>query len=165
MTSETALHNIKPVWDSNSKVLILGSFPSVKSREVQFYYSYKYNRFWKVISNILNAKEPVSVEEKTELLLKNNIALWDVIQSCDIVGSSDNTISNVKVNDLTTIISNSNIKIVFTNGRKANELYNKYLRDVTGIDDILLPSTSPANASYSLDNLIEKWSVILNYIK
>lgn len=132
---------------------------------MQFYYSYKYNRFWKVIANILNVKEPVSVEEKTELLLKNNIALWDVIQSCDIVGSSDNTISNVKVNDLTTIIRSTDIKIVFTNGRKANELYNKYLRDVTGIDDILLPSTSPANASYSLDNLIEKWSVILNYIK
>ncbi len=165
MTSNNTLHNIDPVWNSNSKILILGSFPSVKSREVQFYYSYKYNRFWKVISNILNVPEPLSIEEKTKLLLKNNIALWDVIKSCDIVGSSDNTISNVKVNDLSTIISNANIKIVFTNGRKAYELYNKYLRDITGIEVILLPSTSPANASYSLDKLIEKWSVILNYIK
>lgn len=165
MKSETALHNIDPIWDENSKVLILGSFPSVKSREIQFYYSYKYNRFWNVISNVLKCDEPTTVQEKTSILLNNNIAVWDVVKSCEIIGSSDSTISNVKVNDLTKITNTANVKMIFTNGYKANELYNKYLYEITGIKAIMLPSTSPANAKYSLDKLIDKWSILLKYLK
>lgn len=165
MKSETTLHNIDPIWDENSKVLILGSFPSVKSREIQFYYSYKYNRFWKVISNILKCNEPTTVEQKKNILLNNNIAVWDVVKSCEIIGSSDSTISNVKVNNLTEIMNSANVKMIFTNGCKANELYNKYLYESTGIKAIMLPSTSPANAKYSLDKLIDKWSIILEYLK
>lgn len=165
MKSEATLHNIDPIWDENSKVLILGSFPSVKSREIQFYYSYKYNRFWKVISNILKCNEPTTIEEKKSMLLNNNIAVWDVVKSCQIIGSSDSTISNVKVNDLTEITNTTNMKMIFTNGCKANELYNEYLYESTGIKAIMLPSTSPANAKYSLDKLIDKWSIILEYLK
>lgn len=165
LQTEKAVHNIKPLWNENSKILILGSFPSVKSREVQFFYAYKYNRFWKVISSLLDCPEPDSIEEKRSLILNNNIALWDVIKSCDISGSSDSSISNVVVNDISKITNSADIKAVFTNGSKSNNLYKKYLRDKTGIDAIMLPSTSPANASYSLEKLIGKWQVILKYLK
>lgn len=164
MQTEKAVHNIEPLWSENSKILILGSFPSVKSREMQFFYSYKYNRFWKVISTLLNVDEPNSIEEKRNLILNNNIALWDVIKSCDISGSSDSSISNVVVNDVSRITNSADIKAVFTNGAKSNNLYKKYLREKTGIDAIMLPSTSPANASYSLEKLIDKWQVILKYL-
>lgn len=164
MESKTTLHNIDPVWNKKSKILILGSFPSVKSRENKFFYSYKYNRFWKVISTILNCDEPSTIAEKKQFLLDNNIALWDVIESCEIVGSSDSSISSVKVNDITPITNNAPISMIFTNGSKANALYKRYLQKATGLKAILLPSTSPANATYSLDKLVEKWSIITNYL-
>ena len=119
-------HTIAPIYDENSKVLILGSFPSVKSREVQFYYGHPQNRFWRVISSVLGAKLPQSDDEKRELLLSRQIALWDVIASCDIEGSADATIRNVVPNDLSIILCKADIHRIYINGGKAFELYKKY---------------------------------------
>ncbi|NCC86465.1 MAG: DNA-deoxyinosine glycosylase [Clostridia bacterium] len=152
-------HTIAPVFNSDSKVLILGTFPSVKSRQSDFFYGHPCNRFWKVIANIVNCDIPQSTEQKKAMLLKNKIALWDVIKSCDIAGSSDSSIKNVVSNDLDLILSNCNISNIYANGKKAGELYNKYIN--LGQEIIVLPSTSPANASYSLEKLIENWKCIL----
>lgn len=152
------IHNIPPVFDANSKVLILGSFPSVKSREQRFFYSHPQNRFWRVISSITNEDLPKSIEEKKQLLLKHNIAVWDVIKSCDIVGSSDSSIANVCINDFDTIFSKANIEMLYANGDKAYSLFRKYYSKEISI--IKLPSTSPANAQYSLERLCDKWKVI-----
>lgn len=154
------VHEIEPVFDSNSRVLILGSFPSVKSREAQFYYGHPRNKFWKVLSRVFNDEEPITKEEKIDFLLRHRIALWDVIESCDIKGSSDSSITNVKVNDLKKIIEGSNIKRIFVNGDKAYRLYNKYQKDTTGIEAVKLSSTSPANAKMDIQSLILEWSQI-----
>lgn len=159
------MHNIPPVWDKNSKILILGSFPSVKSREMQFFYSYKYNRFWQVVSSVTGAPCPQSIEEKKAFLLQKHIALWDVIASCDIAGSSDSSITNVRVNDVAGITSSAPIVAVFANGAKSGSLYKKYLEKETGMPAITLPSTSPANAAYSLERLVAAWRVILPYLQ
>lgn len=159
MVTKMEKHNIKPIYNYNSKILILGSFPSVKSREAAFYYQHPQNRFWKIISKLYNA-ELNSIEDKKNILLNNNIALWDVIKSCDIKGSSDTSINNIEVNNISEIIKNSQIKEVYTNGKKAYELYNKYCLSETHINAILLPSTSPANAVYTLEKLIDKWKII-----
>lgn len=151
------LHTISPVYDAASKILILGSFPSVKSRETQFFYGHPQNRFWKVIAAVLNRPLPVSIPEKRTLLLQNGIALWDVIAACDIIGSSDASITNVVPNDITEILNPANIRCIFCNGAKAHTLYNTYLRPMTGRSAVKLPSTSPANASWSLDRLIDTW--------
>ncbi len=150
-------HPIPPVYNSESKILILGSFPSVKSREVGFFYGHKQNRFWKVLAEIFSDSIPESIDEKKTFLLKNNIALWDVIASCDIEGSSDSSIKNVKINDLNIILNNSKISEIFTNGKKAYDLYEKYLRSKTGINAFSLPSTSPANAAWSFEKLVVEW--------
>lgn len=154
------VHEIEPVFDSNSEVMILGSFPSVKSREAQFYYGHPRNKFWKVLSGVFNDEEPITKEEKIDFLLRHRIALWDVIESCDIKGSSDSSITNVKVNDLKKIIEGSNIKRIFVNGDKAYRLYNKYQKDTTGIEAVKLSSTSPANAKMDIQSLILEWSQI-----
>lgn len=154
-------HNIEPVYDKNSKILILGSFPSVKSREQQFFYGHKRNRFWKVIADITNEGEPQSIEEKKALLLKNNIALWDVIESCNIEGSSDSTIKNVKPNDLKRILRAAAIRKIYCNGAKAYELYRRYIENEINIKAIKLPSTSPANAAWSIEELEEEWKKII----
>lgn len=159
------MHNIAPIYDISSKILILGSFPSVKSRENNFFYHHPQNRFWKVLSSITNEDVPKSIDEKKEFLLRNHIALWDVISSCEIEGSSDSSIKNVIPNDLTSILNNCDIDIIFCNGGKAHDLYKKYCQKNINIKDIKLPSTSPANARFSLDKLIDEWSVIKNYIK
>lgn len=159
------MHNIAPIYNSSSKILILGSFPSVKSRENNFFYHHPQNRFWKVLSSITNEDVPKSIDEKKEFLLRNHIALWDVISSCEIEGSSDSSIKNVIPNDLTSILNNCDIDIIFCNGGKAHDLYKKYCQKNINIKDIKLPSTSPANARFSLDKLIDEWSVIKNYIK
>lgn len=156
-------HNIKPLYNKNSKILILGSFPSVKSREAQFYYHHPQNRFWKIMKVILK-EDFNTIEEKKTILLKHNIALWDVIGSCEIKGSSDSSIKNVISNDINHIINNSNIKYIFTNGKKSYELYNKYCLKNTNIEAIYLPSSSPANATYSLEKLIKEWSIILEHL-
>ena len=161
---ENVKHEIPPIFDKNSKILVLGSFPSVKSRESQFFYHHPQNSFWKVLSSVIGVDTPTSIEEKKKFLLDNNIALWDVIDSCDIEGSSDSSIKNVVANDLDKIIENCNIKQIFCNGGKSYELYRKYCEKDTNLKAIKLPSTSPANARFSLEKLIAEWNIILNYI-
>ncbi|MEE1057534.1 MAG: DNA-deoxyinosine glycosylase [Acutalibacteraceae bacterium] len=153
-------HPIQPVYDKNSKILILGSFPSVKSREQMFFYGHPQNRFWKVVSAIFEHPVPETIEEKREFLLSSQIALWDVICSCDIVGSSDSSIKNVVPNDLNIILSNADIKKIFVNGKTSEKYYNKYIRNEINREAICLPSTSPANAVWTLERLIEEWSKI-----
>ena len=156
-----AVHEIEPVFDSQSRILILGSFPSVKSREGHFFYNHPQNRFWKVISFITAETLPQTIEEKKSLLLKHNIALWDVISSCDISGSSDASIKNVIPNDISSILKAAPIEHIYSNGTASYNLYNKYIFKTTGIESVKLPSTSPANAAYSLDMLINAWDNIL----
>jgi len=153
-------HPFDPVYNKDSKVLILGSFPSVKSREVNFYYGNKMNRFFKILAALFNENEPISIINRKEFLLRHKIAVWDTIKECDIVGSSDSSIKNVKVNDLSVILSNSNVKYIFTNGNKSFELYNKYIYPINNIEAIKLPSSSPLNASYGLDRLIDEWKIV-----
>ncbi len=150
-------HTFEPIFDENSEILILGSFPSVKSRENQFYYGHPQNRFWKVTAAAFQADTPVTIPEKKAFLLKNNIAVWDVIASCDIVGSSDSSIRNVVGNDMSIILEKAPIRRIFANGDKAYKLYMKYcLRD--GQPPLCrLPSTSPANAAWDLTRLTEAW--------
>ncbi len=151
------VHPIPPVYGKNSKILILGSFPSVKSREDGFFYGHPQNRFWRVMAKICNEAVPQTIDEKRELILNNGFALWDVIHSCEITGSADSTIKNVVPNDLSEIFSTGDIQRIFVNGKKAQSLYKKHLEKETGIEAVLLPSTSPANASWSEDRLYEYW--------
>lgn len=153
-------HPIPPVFDRNSKVLILGSFPSVKSREAQFFYGHPQNRFWKVTSAVFGVQEPHTFEEKKDFLLSHGIAVWDVIACCDITGSSDSSIKNVVPNDFTTILNVADIKQIFVNGKTAEKFYNKYIRTTIGRDALCLPSTSPANAAWSVERLTESWKQI-----
>ena len=153
-------HPIPPVYDRRSEVLILGSFPSVRSRETAFFYGHPQNRFWKVTAAVFGVKEPVTGEEKKSFLLENHIAVWDVIGSCDIDGSSDSSIRNVTVNDLRIILETADIRAVYVNGKTAYKYYQKYSQKLTGRSAECLPSTSPANASWDLARLIEAWSCI-----
>lgn len=154
------IHPIQPVFDKDSRVLILGSFPSVKSREEGFFYGHPQNRFWKVTAKVFGEQTPQTVIEKKAFLLRNHIALWDVIGSCEITGSSDSSIRNVTVNDISVILNAADISAVFLNGQKAYQLFKKYLFPVIGRDGICLPSTSPANAAWNLERLTEEWKVI-----
>lgn len=153
-------HNIEPVYDKNSQILILGSFPSVKSREAQFFYGHKQNRFWKVLAAVFDCPVPETVEQKKEMLLSNRVAVWDVIESCTITGSADSTIKDVVPNDLSRILDCAHIRTIYVNGNKAYELYEKYIYPQNGRMAVKLPSTSPANASWSLERLVREWSVI-----
>lgn len=153
-------HTIDPVYDSHSKVLVLGSFPSVKSREQQFFYGHRQNRFWRVMAQVLTCDVPESVEQKRAMLLSHHVAVWDVIASCEITGSSDASIRDVVPNDLSRILSCADISAIYTNGGKAHELYQKYIFPQNGRPAGLLPSTSPANAGYSLERLAEAWKVL-----
>ena len=141
-------------------MLILGSFPSVKSRESQFFYGHPQNRFWKVIAALTDEKVPLTVEEKRALLEKYHIAVWDVIQSCDIEGSSDSSIKNVVVNDINRILNTADIRQIYCNGTKSYQLYKKYCEKLTGRTAIKLPSTSPANAASKLEKLIDAWQCV-----
>lgn len=154
-------HTFSPIYDRSSEILILGSFPSVKSREVSFFYGNKQNRFWLTLAAVLKCDVPQSREEKKTMLLKNNIALWDVIAECEIIGSDDSSIRNVTVNDISLILNSCEIQSIYANGAAAGKLYKKYAQNVTGRDITVLPSTSPANAACSLPCLIEAWSVIV----
>ena len=157
-------HSIDPVYDSNSEILILGSFPSVKSRQQQFFYGHPKNRFWKVLAAVMEEPVPGTVEEKKEFLIRNRIAVWDVIDSCMIDGSSDSSIKNAVPSDLEKIISKTNIRHVFANGATARKLYEKHHEKKLGIKIEGLPSTSPANAAYSLERLIHEWSGLKKHI-
>lgn len=150
-------HTFEPVYDDTSKILILGSFPSVKSREQQFYYGHPQNRFWKVIAQICREEVPESPEEKQMLLKKHHIALWDVIESCDIMGSSDSSIRNVVPNDMDLILSAAEIRNIFVNGNKAYELFLKYCKRDGQPPLTKLPSTSPANAAWNMEKLLQAW--------
>ncbi len=154
-------HGFEPIFDDRSRVLILGTLPSVKSTEQGFYYGHPQNRFWRLIAELYGYPKPESIEEKKNILLSCGVALWDVIKCCDIEGSSDASIRNAEPNDIMRILSAANIEAIYANGGKAAELYNKLLLPVTGRAIITLPSTSPANASWSFERLKDAWSVIL----
>ena len=156
-------HPFAPVFDKNSKVLILGSFPSVKSREQMFFYGHPQNRFWKVISTVFDRELPVTIEEKRNMLLSCGIALWDVIAFCDISGSSDSSIRNVVPNDLSVVLNSADIRAIFVNGKTAQKYYIRYTQPVVGKEAICLPSTSPANAAWSLEKLVEEWKAVKTY--
>ena len=153
-------HPFGPLFNENSHVLILGSFPSVKSREQNFFYGHPQNRFWRVIAAVFDQPVPQNIEEKKQLILTNGLALWDSIASCEITGSSDASIKNARANDLDIILGNCSIERIYCNGRKSHQLYCKYIEPETGREAICLPSTSPANAQWSLERLIEAWSAI-----
>ena len=150
-------HPIAPVFDEHSRVLILGSFPSVKSREAQFFYGHPQNRFWRVLSALFGEGAGETPQEKTAFLLRHRIALWDVIASCEIAGSADSTIKNVTPNDLSAILNGADIRAIFTNGKTADTLYRKYIELQTHRSAICLPSTSPANAKWTLPLLKKAW--------
>ncbi len=162
--NEFVEHTFKPIYNDKSKVLILGTMPSPKSRENGFYYSHPQNRFWRVISELYNKKLPRTNNEKIKLLLDCHIALWDVLKSCNINGADDSSIKNPVVNDINGLLEHTNICIVFTTGAKASSLYKKYCSESIKIPSIALPSTSPANCRfYNFDSLKESYKIIKYY--
>ncbi len=164
MNSEKVRHPIPPVYDENSRILILGSFPSVKSREAGFFYGHPRNRFWKVLATVLTEQLPLTVEEKKAFLLRNHIAVWDVIKECRIKGSADASIEEVKINDLDRILDHADIRQIFVNGKTAEKYYLRYSEKIYGRKAICLPSTSPANAAWNLERLAEQWNCISEFL-
>ncbi len=156
-------HEFKPIYDTNSKILILGSIPSVKSRQIGFYYMHPQNRFWKILQSLFNVNIG-SINDKVTFLKDNNIALWDVLKSCQINNSDDSSIKDIEVNDINLILNNSQVTHVFTTGKKAYDLYQKYCYPKTGIEAINLPSTSGANCRISFDKLLEQYRIIKEYL-
>ncbi len=163
--TDMLIHTIPPVYDENSRILILGSFPSVMSRESAFFYGHPRNRFWPVLSALLGRRLPQTNTEKRDMLLERHIALWDVIKCCEIEGSSDASIKNAQPNDLSEILSSADIRAVFTNGSTADRLYRQYQQKQTGMSAVRLPSTSPANAAWTPERLTKSWAAILEYLK
>lgn len=158
---EHVKHTFEPVYDENSRILILGSLPSVKSREQGFYYGHPQNRFWKVLARLLEWVEPETIEEKKAMLLENRIAIWDVLESCDIKGSSDSSIKNAVAADIPGLLKKTKIEKIYVNGTTAGKYYKKYIWPLTGVEAIVLQSTSPLNCRYDIEKLTENWSVIL----
>ncbi|MBQ1839624.1 MAG: DNA-deoxyinosine glycosylase [Ruminococcus sp.] len=158
--TQTLVHPIPPLFDAQSRVLILGSFPSVKSREAQFFYGHPQNRFWKLLALLFDEETPVTIEEKRALVLRHHLALWDTIRSCTVTGSSDSSICNVVPNDLRVILQHSCVDRIYCNGATSFRLYQKYILPQTGIPAQKLPSTSPANAAWSMERLYRAWEVI-----
>ena len=162
-------HPFKPIFDKNSKILILGSFPSVISRKFGFYYTNPQNRFWRVLAGILNANVPESTDEKINFLLSHHIAIYDAAISCEIEGSSDAKMSKIVPVNLKPIFKEANITRVYANGGKAYKICEKYLNDeilnATGKEPVKLPSTSPANAKFSLEKLAKEWQIIAKNLK
>lgn len=164
MESKYIIHNFTPIFDSDSRILMLGTMPSPKSREIGFYYGHPRNRFWKVMSDVCNQSLPITKEDKIAFALSRHIAIWDVLAGCDICGADDSSIRNPKANNMDTILSHADITAIFTTGTKAYQLYQKYCYPKTNIEAILLPSTSPANCRVSYEELKEAYSVILKYL-
>ena len=154
-------HPIPPVFDERSRILILGSFPSVKSREAQFFYGHPQNRFWAVVAAVLGEPVPRDTEEKRRFLLRNRIAVWDVIASCEIRGSADSSIREVTPNDLSRILEHAPIERIYVNGKTAEAYFKRYAEPLIGRSAVCLPSTSPANAAWSKKKLIEAWKQII----
>ncbi len=155
------VHPVPPLFDQNSRILILGTFPSPKSREGRFFYHHPQNRFWKVMAALADAPVPETIEQRKALMLTSGFAVWDVIKSCRVTGASDSSIRDVVPTDLSVILSGAPIERIYANGDKAFQLYMKYAFPETGRPIIKLPSTSPANAAWSLERLIEAWKVVL----
>ena len=161
---EHLIHTIPPVYDENSRILILGSFPSVRSRAAEFFYGHPQNRFWPLIARLTGSGIPYTNDEKKALPLSNHIALWDVAASCEITGSSDATMRSVVPNDITPILETADIKAIFTNGGKATELYKRHIEPKVKISAFSLPSTSPANARMRLNCLVNECGNICKYL-
>lgn len=161
MNLQTVVHTIPPLYDSHSRVLLLGSIPSPKSREIGFFYGHPQNRFWRVLAAVLGEPVPQSIEEKRAMCLKHHVALWDTIARCNIAGASDLSIRNAEPNDIGKLVRESEITRIFATGGKSAELYRKLIEPQLHIPITQLPSTSPANAAWSLDRLIEAYRVIL----
>ena len=160
MKQEAIIHPIPPLYREDSRILILGSFPSVKSRETAFFYGHPQNRFWKVMAAVFEDTVPADVPQKRAFLLRHQVALWDVIRSCTIRGSSDASIRDVVPNDLMVILDHAPIRQIFVNGKTAEKMYRKYIEPVIGRPAVCLPSTSPANAAMNLERLIEAWRIV-----
>lgn len=158
---ETVIHPLKPLETPDARVLVLGTMPSPKSRAQHFYYAHPQNRFWRILESLFGVSLP-DVDTKRKFLLSHGIALWDTVASCEISGSSDASIENIEVNDLTELLQNSQIEFVFCTGRKAYDLYQKYMKPNTNINAFLLPSPSAANAKCSLPSLVSSYQVILD---
>ncbi len=158
---QTIKHTFEPVWNAHSEILILGTFPSVKSREGNFYYGHPQNRFWRMLAGIYKESVPESIEAKKGLVLRHRLAVWDVVSQCDIIGSSDSSIRNVVASDIAGLLAQSKIHMVLANGAKAYELYQKHQRAKTGMEAKKMPSTSPANAVWTLERLEQVWGMEL----
>lgn len=154
-------HEFPALFDRDSRVLMLGSIPSPKSREVGFYYGHPQNRFWKVIAAVLHEDVPETIAQKKAMLTKHHIALWDVLESCTIVGASDTSIEDAVPNKIGELVKASKVMRIFCTGATAHKLFQKYCAKEVGIDAIKLPSTSPANCAVSLDKLVEAYKEIL----
>ena len=165
MKTERITHAFDPVFDSESRILILGTMPSPKSRELGFYYSHPRNRFWPVLAEIFSENVPETPEEKRSFCLRHKIALWDVLKECDIEGASDSSIKNAVPNDISIILNSADINTVFTTGSTAGKLYKKFIEPKTGVPAKVLPSTSPANAKIKFEELAEEYKIILEYLK
>ena len=157
-------HPFPPLYRGDSKILILGSFPSVKSRQQNFFYGHPQNRFWRVLAGVLDEEVPNTIEDKKDFLYQHGIALWDVLAACEIEGSADSSIKNAVPNDLSPILTGAQIRAVFVNGRTAEKYYRKYIQPLTGRQAICLPSTSPANAAWTEDRLKETWRIITDFL-
>ena len=153
-------HPFPPLYNEQSEILILGSFPSVKSREQMFFYGHKQNRFWRVLAAIFEEPVPETIDEKKTLILSHGLALWDVLAACEIEGSADSSIRHAVVNDFTPILSAAPISRIYVNGKTAEKYYNRFALPILGREAVCLPSTSPANAAFSLEKLIDAWKVI-----
>ena len=160
-TLQTVTHPIPPFCEAGARVLILGSFPSVKSRESGFFYGHPQNRFWRVLAAVFEDTVPATVEEKKAFLAAHGIALWDVIASCRIEGSADSSIRDVVPNDIASLLKSHSIRAIFTNGKTAQTLYDKHIFPTLGVSALCLPSTSPANAAWSAEKLVNAWRVVI----
>lgn len=157
---QRVFHTLKPVFDAHSKVLILGSMPSPKSREAGFYYAHPQNRFWRVLARVLKEDFPQDTEQRRRMAIEHNIAIWDVLASCDIDGAADSSIKNPEVNDVGALVSKTQIEHIFTTGGAAYRLYNKYLAQKVGIRAEALSSTSAANARMGVEDLVSEYEKI-----
>ena len=164
METKRVVHEFAPVFDKNSRILMLGTMPSPKSREMGFYYGHPRNRFWKVVSDVFGERMPETVEERKAFALRRHIAVWDVLAGCEIKGADDNSIRNPEANDMDVILRHADIRAIFATGTKAGALYRKYCYPATGVPILVLPSTSPANCRISYDELYREYKVILKYL-
>ena len=150
-------HGFGPLYNKDSRILILGSVPSPASRQIGFYYGHPRNRFWGLLALLCGEEMPETIEEKKHLILSNHFALWDVIEECDIIGASDSSVRNVVPTDIPRILAETKIEKIICNGALSKKIYDKYQLRQTGIEAVKMPSTSPANAAWSMERLAQAW--------